>query len=137
MATINAVGYSDDEHVEAAVKSVDLCVDTSETNASRFNANYGGTSAGIDLEVSYCSTDCSCKTILKLTTAKSLFNAIDTMMTVWVVADVGVDVSSSTNMSAGTCTDTCIGELTSLNCMGGALGLVTPLTVSSHARCAC
>lgn len=108
-ATLNAVGYRDDDHVVAAEKSVDLNVDTSETNASRLNTLVGGTSAGIDLAVSVNSTDWSCLTIDKLTTAKSMLNAIDTIALVCVVAEYGVDVPSTTNMSKGTCTNTCIG----------------------------
>lgn len=79
IATVNAVGYRDDDHVEAALKSDDLLVDTSETNASRLNALVGGTSAGIDLAVPSCSTIRSCKSIDKKTTAKSILNAIDTI----------------------------------------------------------
>lgn len=53
------------------------------------------------------------------------------------MAESGVDVPSSTNMSSGTCTNTCIGELATMYAIGGALGLVASLAGSVVARCAC
>lgn len=76
----------------------------------------------------------ACKAHKKISTAKSLFNAIDTIETVCVAEGVGVDSALSTNISSGTVTDVEKCCFTSLIAIGGTSGVVAKFTVSCTAR---
>ncbi len=71
--------------------------------------------------------------IIKFAHTKSIFNAIDTALTVKVREEVGVDGSRSTNITSGTCTDTKCCCFATVNITGGPLGFVTPLAVACTA----
>lgn len=132
--TVNTVGSAEEDHAEIVLRSNGMSADTTESNTLRFNAKEGGVLPGISVASAEKTMLVAKKVLEKLSTAKSMFNAIDTIETVSVVESVGVDVALSTNMSIGTTTDTNIKRLSSCNNMGGTLGVVAPFAVSCTAR---
>lgn len=68
--------------------------------------------------------------IIKLAHTKSLFNAMDTALTVCVREEVGVDGTRSTNISSGTWTDARRCKVATVNMTGGPLGVVAPFAVA-------